>query len=82
MSCGAGHRLGSDLALLGLWCRPEATALIGPLAWEPPYVLGVALEKTKRQKKGGVKYILIFKEIWGEQPQRMKGCLLLSILNL
>ena len=26
-----------DLALLWLWCRPAATALIGPLAWEPPY---------------------------------------------
>ena len=25
-----------DLALLCLWCRPVATALIGPLAWEPP----------------------------------------------
>ena len=25
-----------DLALLGLWCRLAAAALIGPLAWEPP----------------------------------------------
>jgi len=28
-----------------------ATALIRPLAWEPPYAMGVALEKAKRQKK-------------------------------
>jgi len=27
-----------------------ATALIRPLAWEPPYAAGVALEKAKRQK--------------------------------
>ena len=27
MSCGVGHRLGSDPALLWLWCRPAATAL-------------------------------------------------------
>ena len=30
--------------------RPEAIALIRPLAWEPPYAAGVALGKTKRQK--------------------------------
>ena len=51
MSCGVGRRHGSDLALLWLWCRPAATALIRPLAWEPPYALGAALEKAKRQKK-------------------------------
>ena len=28
-----------------------ATAPIGPLAWEPPYALGAALEKAKRQEK-------------------------------
>ena len=28
-----------------------ATALIGPLAWEPLYAMGVALKKDKRQKK-------------------------------
>ena len=51
MSCGVGRRHGSDLALLWLWCRPVATAPIRPLAWEPPYAMGVALEKTKDQKK-------------------------------
>ena len=53
MSCGVGRRCGLDLALLWLWCRPAATAQIGPLAWEPPYATGVALEKAKRhtQKK-------------------------------
>ena len=51
MSCGAGCRCDSDLALLWLWHRPEATGPIRPLAWEPPYAEGVALEKTKKKKK-------------------------------
>ena len=54
MSCGVGHRSGSDLVLLWLWRRPVATAPIRPLAWEPPYAVGVALKirtKDKRQKK-------------------------------
>ena len=40
---------GSDLALLWLWRRQVATAPIGPLAWEPPYAMEMALEKAKRQ---------------------------------
>ena len=28
-----------------------ATAPIGPLAWEPPYAVGVALETAKKKKK-------------------------------
>ena len=33
MSCGIGCRCGLDPALLWLWCRPVATALIRSLAW-------------------------------------------------
>ena len=51
MSCGVGLRRSLDLALLWLWCRPSAVALIRPLAWEPPYAVGMALKRTKRQKK-------------------------------
>jgi len=51
MSCGVGCRQGSDPTLLWLWCRLTAIAPIRPLAWEPPYAVGVALEKAKRQKK-------------------------------
>ena len=51
MSCDVGHTHGSDLALLWLWCRPAATALIQPLAWEPPYAAGVALKSKKKKKK-------------------------------
>ena len=51
MTCGVGRRRGLDLALLWLWRRPGATALIRPLVWEPPYARGAALEKTKKRKK-------------------------------
>ena len=50
MRCGVDHRHGSDLELLWLWCRPEALAPIRLLVWEPPYAVGVALEKTKKKK--------------------------------
>ena len=39
-----------DPVLPWLWYRLAATAVIGPLAWEPPYAVGVALEKTKKKK--------------------------------
>ena len=51
MSCGVGRGCSSDPELLWLWPRLEATAPIRPLAWEPPYATGVALEKTKKTKK-------------------------------
>ena len=50
MSCGVGRRLSSDLALLWLWRSLTATAPIRPLAWGPPYAMGVALEKDKKTK--------------------------------
>ena len=31
-----------------VWCWLVAIALIGLLAWEPPYAAGVALEKDKK----------------------------------
>ena len=43
-----------DLALLWLWRRPAAAALIRFLAWEFPYAMGAALKnkgKTKQNKK-------------------------------
>ena len=51
MSCGVGHRCGSDPQLLWLWCTLAATALIGPLAWELPYATGVTLNKNKKKQK-------------------------------
>ena len=39
--------------LLWLWCRLAAAALIPPLAWDPPYAVGMATKrkKIKRTKK-------------------------------
>ena len=34
-----------------LWCSPAATILIRPLAWEPPYATGAALEKMGKKIK-------------------------------
>ena len=51
MNCGVGGRRGLDPALLGLWCRPAATAPIRPLVWEPPHALGVALKKHLEKKE-------------------------------
>ena len=46
-----GHRCSSDPALLRLWFRPAAVALVPPLAWELPYAAPVALKiKTKKKK--------------------------------
>ena len=52
-----------DPALLWLWYRPAATAPIRPLALEPPYASGAALEKTKKKKKKTVlSYLKLFRE--------------------
>ena len=40
-----------DLALLWLWCRLAGTALLRPLAWEPPYATGAALKRQKAKNK-------------------------------
>ena len=50
VSCGVGHRLGSDLMLLWLWCKLAAVAPIGRLPWEPPYAMGAALKCEKQNK--------------------------------
>ena len=51
MSCDVGHRRGLGLAWLWLWHRPMATTLIRPLAWEPPYAVGIALKGQKRERE-------------------------------
>ena len=40
-----------DPVLPWLWYMPAATALIQPLAWEPPYAMGIALKRPKKKKK-------------------------------
>ena len=59
MSCGVGHRLGSDPALLWLWRRLAAVAPTRPLVWELPCAAGGALkrqkEKLKQERKCGIR---------------------------
>ena len=60
MSCGVGRRHGSDL---WLGRRPAATGLIRPLAWEPPYAVGVALKGQKIYMINNIiilSYIILF----------------------
>ena len=64
MSCGVGPRCGSD--------RPPATAPIRPLAWEPPYDMGMALEKTTRtlkKKKKKTQKTKWLRHLHSHQPQ-------------
>ena len=51
MSCGVGLRFGLDPALLWLWHRPAATAMIRLLPWDLPYASGVALKGKKNKKQ-------------------------------
>ena len=51
MICGVGHRHDLDLALLWLWHRLAVAAPIRPLAPEPPYAMGAALQKAKKRPK-------------------------------
>ena len=54
MSCGVDSdrfRHGLDPALLWLWCRLVAVALIRPLDRELPDVAGMALKSKKRKEK-------------------------------
>ena len=46
VSFSVGHRRGLYLALLWLWQRPAAAALIQPLAWELSYTTPVALKRN------------------------------------
>ena len=51
VSCGVGPRYGLDPTLLWLWCRPVATAPVGPLAWEPPHAMGATLRNQHPNKQ-------------------------------
>ena len=49
-SCRVGHRCGLDLVWLWLWHRLAAAAVIQLLAWEFPYVAGVAIRRKKNSQ--------------------------------
>ena len=75
MNRGVGHRCGSDLMLLWLWCRPATAASIRPLAWDPPHAKGVALKKTDRQKERAIESIIFNGKMLNVFPFRLR-CLL------
>ena len=50
MGCGVGCKCNLDPALLWLWCRLVAVALIEPPAWELPHATGAALKGQKKKK--------------------------------
>ena len=52
MSCGAGHRHGSDPTLLWLWHTLAAVALIGSPAWELPCAMGAAKKRKEKKREG------------------------------
>ena len=51
MTCGIGHKLGSDPTLLWLRCKLAAAVLIGHLNWELPYAAGAAQKRKKKERK-------------------------------
>ena len=53
-----------DPALLWLWCRLAAAALIQPLAWELPYAVGMALKRKKKKNNLVESISLLFYEFW------------------
>ena len=69
MSSGVGRRRGSDLALLWLCQRLEATVLIRPLAWESPY----ALEMTKKEKEKKNSKTCLSKKSWLQKSMHRLG---------
>ena len=89
VSCDVSCRHGSDPAFLWLWCKPAATALIRPLAWEPPYAVFKTATATTR---GSIVCPLSYHSVsltetqrfmqkydnmgWKEWQQSHDGCLL------
>ena len=69
MSCSVGHQHCLDPALLWLW--PAATASIWPLAWEPPYAVGAALERQKKKKSWKSLFLnhFLMTCIWGTSSE-------------
>ena len=76
MSCGVGHQHGSDPELLGLWCRPAATALIRPLARKPPYATGEARKRKKESTTQDLVFVISEGTCGGTHDKMFKTCLI------
>ena len=60
-----------DPALLWLWYRPAAVALIWPLAWELPYAICAALKNKQTKKKSKLSFVpRILNIYWVLEPIR------------
>ena len=64
-----------DPALLWLWCRPAAAALVRPLACELLCAVGAALKRQEKKKnpnqsQAGLGDIHIFLSSWGSGASR------------
>ena len=46
--------------VLWLWHGLAATAVIQPLGWEHPYVVGVALKRPKKKKRKKNLYLILY----------------------
>ena len=64
-----------------LWCRPEATLSIRPLAWEPPYAVGAALKRQKTKDKNKTKQNKFWSIMLKEILERLTGKNLFSLEN-
>ena len=64
LNCGVGCRCGSDPALLWLWPRPTAVALIQHLSWELPYATSSALKKQIKAKKKKKRNFRCYSDSW------------------
>ena len=77
--CCVGRRCSSDPTLLWLRCRQAAAALIGPLVWELPYAMWVALKRPK--KRGQRSWTNIFPKTYKWPTGTWKRCSILLILR-
>ena len=73
MSFDVGCRLSSDPALLWLWCRLAAAALIQPLAGELPYATGAVLKRKKKRESERDKYPKLAMPGEGEDSMGTEG---------
>ena len=68
MTCLVGCRRSLDPALLWLWCGLASVASIKPLAWEPPYAVGVAIKSKKKAQERGPFWL--YPQAQTARPQR------------
>ena len=84
ISCSVVRRCGLDLALLWLWYRLAAAALIQPLAQEPPCAMGEALKRKKKKKELALWLLcglLKVRVTTGEEKWKMESVLFIHIRN-